>query len=83
MSPATRSTAGIAFAVAGMILGPTMAQAQGGFFGSWWYSDGSQAFNSRAVAGAAPNALATASGVRCEYRYVVQNGQRVRYQVCE
>jgi hypothetical protein len=59
------------------------AQAAGGFFGTWFYKDGSQAYNARAVAGAAPNALATARGARCEYRYIVQNGQRVRYEICE
>lgn len=74
-------TAGLA-AVLTLAAGTT-AHAQGGFFGSWFYQDGSQAFNSRAVAGAAPNALATGRGVRCEYRYVVRNGQRIRYQYCE
>ena len=59
------------------------AHAQGGFFGGWFYSDGSQQYNSRAVAGAAPNRLATGRGVRCEYRYVVRNGQRIRYRYCE
>jgi hypothetical protein len=72
------------FATAIGVLGlATPAAAQGGFFGKWFYQDGSQAYNARAVAGAAPNPLATAAGVRCEYRYVNQNGQRVRYEICE
>ena len=71
------------FGLAGLVGGPTAADAQGGFFGSWFYRDGSQEFNARAVAGAAPNVLANAGGVRCEYRYIVQNGQRIRYQFCE
>jgi hypothetical protein len=45
--------------------------------------DGSQYFNSRAVAGAAPNLGATfIYGVRCHYEYRIQYGERVRVQVC-
>lgn len=51
------------------------------------YNDGTQAYNSRAIAGAAPNALATyQGGIRCQYEYRVQwtsyGRQRVRVEVC-
>jgi hypothetical protein len=55
----------------------------GGAYGKWFFSDGSQKWLGRTVAGAAPNILATGAGVRCSYVYRVQNGQRVRYEVCE
>jgi hypothetical protein len=61
------------------------AQA-GGFFGNWYFSDGSQSRTSRVVAGAAPNSLATARGVRCSYVYTyvntAQGRQKVRNEVC-
>jgi hypothetical protein len=55
----------------------------GGAFGRYFPSDGSQQWLGRTVAGAAPNILATAAGVRCEYRYIVQNGQRIKYEYCD
>ena len=65
---------------------PSFAQGQkfiGGAFGNFFYSDGSQARNSRTIAGAAPNSIATfQGGVRCEYRYIYQNGKKVRYEYC-
>jgi hypothetical protein len=54
----------------------------GGAFGRYFAPDGSQQRLNRTVAGAAPNILATGAGVRCEYRYVVQNGQRIKYEYC-
>jgi hypothetical protein len=58
----------------------------GGFFGNWYFNDGSQARTSRVVAGAAPNSLATAHGVRCSYVYTyvntAQGRQKVRNEVC-
>ena len=67
------------FAIPFMMAGA--AQAQMGFFGNYYYSDGSQ--QRSGVAGAAPNILATANGVRCSYRYVVNGGLRIRHEVCE
>ncbi len=47
------------------------------------FRDASQAYNSRVVAGAAPNWYATfIEGDRCSFVYRVVNGQRIRYQVC-
>ncbi len=47
------------------------------------FRDSSQAYNSRVIAGAAPNWYATfIEGDRCSYQYRVINGQRVRYEVC-
>ena len=54
--------------------------AYGGAFGRYFGPDGSQQRLNRTVAGAAPNIIATGAGVRCEYRYIVQNGQRLRFQ---
>lgn len=54
----------------------------GGAFGRYFPSDGSQQWLGRTVAGAAPNIRATAAGIRCEYRYIVQNGQRIKYEYC-
>lgn len=68
---------------AAMLAASTLPGMAGGFFGEWFFSDGSQQRLSRTVAGAAPNIIATAAGVRCDYRYVVRNGQRVKYEVCE
>jgi hypothetical protein len=56
--------------------------AYGGAFGRYFVPDGSQQRLNRTVAGAAPNIIATGAGIRCEYRYVVQNGQRLRFQYC-
>lgn len=65
---------------------PTFAQNRGffgGAYGGYFYNDGSQARNSRTIAGAAPNSLATfQGGVRCEYRYTYRNGQKQRYEYC-
>ncbi len=55
----------------------------GGSFGRYFPSDGSQKWLGRTVAGAAPNIRATAAGVRCEYRYIVQNGQRIKFEYCD
>ncbi|GIL00653.1 MAG: hypothetical protein BroJett030_05520 [Alphaproteobacteria bacterium] len=66
-----------------IVVGLAGPAVSGGFFGNWFPADGSQSFNSRAVAGAAPNSLATGRGVRCEYRYVVRNGVRERYEFCQ
>ncbi len=52
-------------------------------YGNWFFSDGSQQWLGRTVAGAAPNIIATGAGVRCEFRYAVSNGQRVKYEYCE
>jgi hypothetical protein len=57
--------------------------ATGGAYGSWFFSDGSQERLGRTVAGAAPNILATGAGVRCQFRYVVRNGQRIKYEYCD
>ncbi|MEM7464452.1 MAG: hypothetical protein AAF362_17415 [Pseudomonadota bacterium] len=73
-----------AFAIAA--ISATSASATGfGYFNL--YHDGTQAFNSRAIAGAAPNALATyQGGIRCQYEYRVQwtpaGPQKIRHQVC-
>jgi hypothetical protein len=56
--------------------------AYGGAFGRYFAPDGSQQWLGRTVAGAAPNIIATGAGVRCEYRYIVQNGQRIKFQYC-
>lgn len=73
----------IAALSAAMLAVSTLPGMAGGFFGEWFFSDGSQQRLSRTLAGAAPNIIATAAGVRCDYRYVVRNGQRVKYEVCE
>lgn len=53
------------------------------FYYNPYYHDGTQAFHSRAIAGAAPNAYSTfIYGVRCSYEYRNIGGARVRYQVC-
>jgi hypothetical protein len=52
-------------------------------YGNWFFSDGSQERLGRTVAGAAPNILATGDGVRCEFRYMIRNGQRLKYEFCE
>jgi hypothetical protein len=52
-------------------------------YGNWFFSDGSQQRLGRTVAGAAPNILATGDGVRCEFRYMMRNGQRFKYEFCE
>ena len=45
--------------------------------------DGTQAYNSRVIAGAAPSAYSTyIKGIRCHYEYRVQYGERVRFEVC-
>ncbi|MGI9402820.1 MAG: hypothetical protein ACR2O0_16300 [Rhizobiaceae bacterium] len=66
--------------------GPASAQVRnvfGGAFGNYYYSDGSQPRNSRTIAGAAPNSLATfQGGVRCEYRYSYINGRKQRFEYC-
>lgn len=51
------------------------------------FKDGSQAFHSRAIAGAGPNWYSTfIRGERCEFRYrtvPTANGpQKLRYEVC-
>ncbi len=71
-----------AIALAVLAASAVSASAFGGAFGSYFYSDGSQQRLSRTVAGAAPNARATAAGVRCSYQYFIQNGERVRYEIC-
>lgn len=73
-----------ALAIAAMTASPASAAGFGLFN---LYNDGTQAFNSRAIAGAAPNALATyQGGIRCHYEYRVQwnsyGSQRVRVEVC-
>ena len=73
----------IATLSAAMLAVTAMPGLAGGFFGDWFFSDGSQQRLSKTVAGAAPNIIATSNGVRCDYRYVVRNGQRVKYEVCE
>jgi hypothetical protein len=72
-----------AFAV---IAGCATASA-GGASPFFFVPDGTQAFNSRAIAGAAPNSYATyIEGIRCHYEYRVfwgSNGrERVRVEVC-
>jgi len=57
--------------------------ATGGTYGRWFFYDGSQERLGRTVAGAAPNILATGAGVRCEFRYMMRNGQRIKYEYCE
>jgi hypothetical protein len=52
-------------------------------YGNWFFSDGSQQRLGRTVAGAAPNIIATGDGVRCEFRYISRNGQRLKYEYCE
>ena len=61
----------------------TAPRASGGAYGKWFFSDGSQQWLGRTVAGAAPNIIATGAGVRCSFAYRVQNGQRVKYEICE
>jgi hypothetical protein len=73
-------TTALAMAMLGAATVPGIA---GGAFGNWYWSDGSQQRVGKVVAGAAPNIIATGNGVRCDYRYFVQNGKRVRVQVCE
>ncbi len=68
---------------AALLAATTMPGMAGGFFGNWYFNDGSQQRVSRTVAGAAPNIIATSRGVRCDYRYVVRNGKRIKYEVCE
>lgn len=78
----TIAAAAVAIAVAML---PTLGNAQtvGGFYGKYIVPDGSQATQSRAVAGASPNAAATARGVRCGYMYVVRGGVRYQHYVCD
>ena len=58
------------------------AAGKSGFFYPH-FTDGTQAYNSRVIAGAAPNWHATfIEGDRCSFFYRVVNGQRLRYQVC-
>jgi len=87
MKPLARIAIPASLAAAVMLAAsPSFAQNQrvfGGAFGNFYYSDGSQARNSRTIAGAAPNSLATfQGGVRCEYRYGYVNGQKQRYEYC-
>lgn len=72
-------------AIAGLALATTPARAGG--FDYPHFRDGTQAYNSRAVAGAGPNWYATfIRGVRCQYEYRVVRGangpQRVRVEIC-
>ena len=78
------AVAAAAFAIAAMTA--SSASAAGFNFFSL-YNDGTQAYNSRTIAGAAPNALATyQGGIRCHYEYRVQwnsyGSQRVRVEIC-
>lgn len=66
-----------------MLAAATVPGLAGGAFGNWYWSDGSQQRLDKTVAGAAPNIIATGNGVRCDFRYFVQNGKRVRVEVCE
>ncbi|MGI9402821.1 MAG: hypothetical protein ACR2O0_16305 [Rhizobiaceae bacterium] len=77
----------IAATVFAVVAASSVPASAAGFGYFSLYNDGTQAFNSRAVAGAAPNALATyRDGVRCHYEYRNQWGaygnQRVRIEVC-
>lgn len=63
------------------------APANAGGFDYPHFRDGTQAYNSRAIAGAGPNWYATfIRGVRCQYEYRVVRGpngpQRIRVEVC-
>lgn len=81
----TRITmAAAAFAV---VAGVATTASAGGVSPFFFVPDGTQAFNSRAIAGAAPNSYATyIDGVRCHYEYRVHWGihgrERVRVEVC-
>lgn len=55
----------------------------GGFYGRYFVPDGTQERMSRHIPGAAPTAWATADGVRCSYMFVVRNGVRERYYICD
>lgn len=71
-------------ALAAVVLAGSISSAAAGslFFYPHYY-DGSQAYNSRVIAGAAPNAYSTfIYGARCSYEYRYVGGARVRYQVC-
>ena len=45
----------------------TAPPVSGGAYGKWFFSDGSQQWLGRTVAGAAPNIIATGAGVRCSF----------------
>ncbi len=72
-------------ALAGLTLAAAPASAGGLDYPH--FRDRTQAYNSRAIAGAGPNWYATfIRGVRCQYEYRVVNGakgpQRVRVEIC-
>lgn len=49
-----------------------------------YFSDGTQAAQSRVIAGASPNLYSTyIDGVRCHYEYRVRYGQRVQVYICD
>lgn len=56
---------------------------RGGFFGLYLVPDGTQQRTSTVVPGAAPTGWATDYGIRCSYIFVVRNGVRERYYICD
>ncbi len=84
MLTATRRMLFVA-ALAGTTAMAGPAQAGGSY--APYFTDGTQAYNSRVIAGAGPNWYATfIRGVRCHYEYRVQYGpagpERIRIRVC-
>jgi hypothetical protein len=54
------------------------------YYANPYFSDGTQQYQSRVIAGAAHNLYSTyIDGVRCHYEYRVAYGSRIRVEVCE